>query len=1348
MNKPWHMNRMGFVNFWLYDEEIFDFANGKLLLRGQNASGKSITTQSFIPFILDGDKTPSRLDPFGSSDRKMEYYFLGDGEKEEATGYLFLEFKKEGTEQYKTIGIGQRARKGKGIGFWGFIILDGRRIGEDIQLYQEIGNKRIPYQKSELKKVLGDENRFTESQTEYMNWVNKYIFGFPKLEQYDQFIRLLIKVRAPKLSKEFKPTKVYEVLNESLQTLSDEDLRAMIDAMEKMDDIQNKLENLKEAFKDIKSIRNEYKRYNQFILYKKATAYLIQKTNVDEARGKFDSRKSECKNRLAEIEDKSSENSKLRDEVTLLEGQRDSFNIVELEGLVDELRSIELEKKETENNSQKYKDRIEEGQNNVRRDNQRQREIESTIKSFQTQIAQIIKELDEYNKNIEFEGHNRTIDLVRTENVVKTCKEAIIKLKDLDKSVDEGVKALYELKEVEQLNSKLEEELDKIQILMEAIKEELMESERIEAESRDEIINTYYTVVESNQEMIIDKLTLGKVMSLVRNYSGARDFGQINNILIGIRDNINLMLKNTLAVENQSKRILLEDRRIAQKELENITEMKEAIPRRNERIQQAREVLQSKNIICRPFYETIEFAENISDEEQDLIEEQLINAGVLDALVVAKKDYIKAKDELKNLADTIIGIQEKGESSFSKLVVAEVENELKEVTKCILSNIYEEGIEYDFIIGKDGYFKNGILEGYSKIQGQAAYIGTIARKRKRKQLILEKEKEINNLNQQIEEIVKRIDQVNQRMTCLEDEYKKLPLYDNLDCAIEMTKEQNETLEKINNCYTEKEKELHIGIINKKDVHQRVISKCKGLPYQRTIENYEEIRENIELYKDGLLELEREITALNAENREYQHIIDKIEREEYSIDQDYSRLRKESIRVKELAIRITTIEEFLNKPENKEKGDKLKLIKEQLEQKRGKIRDNEQAIAIAEKDIERLTGEINKLKENTINLIDKENRLRSYFEEEVQLGLILKRESKSLEIIAKEAISLLHDDERSKSIGDMTAMLLKSYQKHNSSLISYGTALEDCFDDDFKDPDVLRKRQCIVSIWQGKKLYLEEFYQMLKESIESTELLIQDEDRRLFENILADTLSRKLNSRIMESRRWIQDMSQLMIEMETSMALTFSLDWKPKKAESDLEIDTNELEKLLNRDRELLTTEDIDKVSSHFRNKIHTMKKIAEENGEVINYSDLVRDALDYRKWFEFRMYFYRKGENKKELTNSAFNKFSGGEKAMAMYVPLFAALNAQYKKCDNKDHPRIVALDEAFAGVDEKNINSMFQLVEQLKFDYIMNSQALWGCYESVNNLRIVELYRPANSSVVSPMYYYWNGRRRIFEER
>ena len=103
---------------------------------------------------------------------------------------------------------------------------------------------------------------------------------------------------------------------------------------------------------------------------------------------------------------------------------------------------------------------------------------------------------------------------------------------------------------------------------------------------------------------------------------------------------------------------------------------------------------------------------------------------------------------------------------------------------------------------------------------------------------------------------------------------------------------------------------------------------------------------------------------------------------------------------------------------------------------------------------------------------------------------------------------------------------------------------------------------------------------------------------------------------------------------------------------------------------------------------------------------------------------------------------------MAMYVPLFAAVNAQYKKADQKDHPRIIALDEAFAGVDDRNISSMFELVETLDLDYIMNSQVLWGCFQTVRGLKIAELLRPLNSLVVTVIHYTWNGKKRILDEQ
>ena len=160
--KQWQMHRAGLLNFWYYDQEEFFFADGKLLLRGMNGSGKSVTMQSLITVLLDGKIAANRLDPFGSKDRRMEDYLLGERElvdREERTGYLYLEYKRQDSEQYLTTGIGLKARRGGTIEFWGFVITDNRRIGKDFFLtkteYNADGQEeRIPLTRTELEKLL------------------------------------------------------------------------------------------------------------------------------------------------------------------------------------------------------------------------------------------------------------------------------------------------------------------------------------------------------------------------------------------------------------------------------------------------------------------------------------------------------------------------------------------------------------------------------------------------------------------------------------------------------------------------------------------------------------------------------------------------------------------------------------------------------------------------------------------------------------------------------------------------------------------------------------------------------------------------------------------------------------------------------------------------------------------------------------------------------------------------------------------------------------------------------------------------------------------------------------------
>lgn len=77
------------------------------------------------------------------------------------------------------------------------------------------------------------------------------------------------------------------------------------------------------------------------------------------------------------------------------------------------------------------------------------------------------------------------------------------------------------------------------------------------------------------------------------------------------------------------------------------------------------------------------------------------------------------------------------------------------------------------------------------------------------------------------------------------------------------------------------------------------------------------------------------------------------------------------------------------------------------------------------------------------------------------------------------------------------------------------------------------------------------------------------------------------------------------------------------------------------------------------------------------------------------------------------------------------------------DAPRMISLDEAFAGVDEMNIRDMFRLMVEFDFNFMINSQILWGDYETVPALAIYQLVRPENAKFVTVIRYTWNGRGR-----
>ena len=400
-------------------------------------------------------------------------------------------------------------------------------------------------------------------------------------------------------------------------------------------------------------------------------------------------------------------------------------------------------------------------------------------------------------------------------------------------------------------------------------------------------------------------------------------------------------------------------------------------------------------------------------------------------------------------------------------------------------------------------------------------------------------------------------------------------------------------------------------------------------------------------------------------------------------------------------------------------------------------------------VSRQTHEEDEVGQLTLRLEDGRKRIEEYEKKTAYFSECYEQEKRLHYVEIPEEIPDDAGDVRSYLESDVKALdkdsvirdLNKVYFENRGFLTDYHLMQNELFAE-AEQTEFSAKRLDISARYQGVKISFLSLLTHLEEDIEELENLIKDGDRELFEDILANTVSRKIRGKINASNTWVQKMNSLMNGMNTSSGLRLSLRWRSKTAEQEDQLDTKELVDLLKKDYRLMSEEEASRLSAHFRSKVAEARRNARDSAGMISFYQIMKDTLDYRKWFEFQLFSQKNGERQKELTNSVFGTFSGGEKAMSMYVPLFSAVVAKYQG-GREDAPKLISLDEAFAGVDNRNIRDMFRLMTEFGFDFIINSQVLWGDCDTLDALAIYQLIRPGNAKFVTVMPYLWNGHKK-----
>ncbi|MFT9487427.1 MAG: TIGR02680 family protein [Tepidibacillus sp.] len=1360
----WQLHRAGLLNFWYYDEEEFQFSGGRLLLRGSNGSGKSVTMQSLLPVLLDGKKSPDRLDPFGSKARKMEDYLLGEKgivDRDERTGYLYLEYKRQDTEQYLTTGIGLRAKRQSNMEFWGFVIYDNRRIGQDILLYKLEAGEKIPLTRRELENRLENGGKVVRTQREYMELVNKYIFGFETLDAYDELIKLLIQLRSPKLSKEFKPTVIYDILNESLPALSDEELRPLSDTIENMDQTKQQLDQLIRDQRSLKRLCKEYDQYNQFVLVEKANGVLVahrEQENVRKKKAELQRSMSELKAELdlqsRNLEQLEREEEVLKDE----EKQLRDHDVFKAEEKKQELliaeKQIEFKRKQKEQTLEEKKRKERELKDKIRIEAEKEEKADRLIQESLEELEFLAEEAAFFNHQIAAPEFKRNYQGVYQFDLWK--KE----VHDYQGKLDEILKILREHSIIKKRYQELEKELGEVNKDLDDQRSNERKWEQYFEEERERYLEAFHIWQQQNKQLDLSDKDVQMVASRIGQIYDEYPLEEIKApIEKRYREVYQVLQKESIQLQ---QRIETKQKEIEQKkiELKEWKEKKDPEPERHYETVEARQQLMKQNIPHLPFYSAVEFHDEVSIMQRERIEAAITEMGLLDALIIPESYSVElVHDRIIRPNPQFFGY------TLADLLyptpVEGVEVTGKDIDHVLRSIVIDEKADSLISINEEGRYQIGLIEGHAPNQSQAIYIGKEARKQYRLQVIQRIEEEISALEDEKIRMIQESQRWEMKLATLEREFLDFPEDKDVKHVYE---ELVETRQKIK-LLAEEAKRKNDRVKQELEQLQRIKNQLRELTEEISLPIQEEAYETA---RTSILNYQQELRDLESNYKDYQHSKQSIllyqqnlEEIQFDIDELKGELNQIEGEIKKYHLQLQQIEERLAELGAEEIRQLIENIVQRLKQIPIQIKELIANIQDIRNQINHTEAEINKKESEVLFAEQLFQKWLTIFTEDDRLQLVNVIEDSSIRLEEEHIVSrakqvlnqygtLLQNLDREK----VNQRLTNVYYQEQSVLVEYRLTQDTIFEINeeisIDDENIIMKwdqlkqkarRIQLLMEYNGNRVSPYYVLTQIDKDIELQKVILSEKDRELYEEIILNSVGRIIRARINRAEQWVEKINRLMSERDTSSGLTFSIRWKPKTADIEEELDTKDLVDLLRLDSRLLKAEDMNRITTHFQSKITRAKEVLEEKGYGETLHQMIKEMLDYRKWFSFTLYYKREGEPKRELTNNVFYTFSGGEKAMAMYIPLFSAAYSRYLEARD-DAPYIISLDEAFAGVDENNIRDMFDLVEKLGFNYIFNSQALWGDYDTVSQLSICELVRPKNASYVTVVRYHWDGRR------
>ncbi|MGW3982105.1 TIGR02680 family protein [Streptomyces mirabilis] len=1324
--------RAGIINLWDYRDEEFSFAGGWLVLRGPNGSGKTKALEVLFPFVLDGRIDPKRLNPFAAEDRTMKSNLLFRGQ-DSALGYVWIEFTHRETGEAVTCGIGLHAQRHRDTPARWHFVAEGR-VGEDFSLLTDDDR---PMTKKQLAAELGHE--LITATADYRAAVDQRLFGLGR-ERYEQLLTLILTLRRPQLAKNLDPAKLSDTLTAGLRPLDDDLIAEAARSFDDMESVQRTLEGLSAADDATRAFLASYSTY--------------LRVHARSAADRLTVRRAETAERAAALRTAASDLSAAREQQAAAEtrAERADASLAAQRARLDQLRSsaayqaieqlADLERlvrtcEHTALQASAERERRTAATARARAEADRATRLAAELHAAVSRDAATVAD------------HAHTAGIPWTPADAEPAR-LTERSAALAAARHEGVRAL---RGAQQATRDAEQTRDLARVSLDRAQEAVGVAETGETAagsvlgSAREQARTALGRWTGAHGALLPETGSGRLAEAL-GFVGEDEAVSLADVFAELTAPAVQELRDTLASLGV-QRAGVERRRVeAEAERDRIAaEHDDAPPSARGR------TAERTPADGTPLWQLVDFNGELTEHQRAGLEAALEASGLLDALVTAEDTPVTSGHSDGRLR---AGVPVKGPSLADLLRPEEPEGGATIPAARITAVLRSVAVTGDLDTGTpqispDGRYAAGVLVG-AHTKEHAEYVGATARHRRRAARLAACDTLLAELSAQLDELARAQARADAALEAYAAARAALPrttgitqALRELDKAAARLRATRDTADASRATYDES--------VAACSVAERALRRTAG-EHAIGLDRADAVETATRAFEAAV----RELTARRREHARQTEAVqaaaDRLtaaaEDEEAALDTERAARRRHT----EEAAGLQALQETVGA----EARDVMRQVQEAEDGIDALLREAEAArsaqhTAIADTAAAdaRRTAAAEARSVAAAEEKDTARGLRPYAAREL---LDILRCPSGLAWPAQEADWTGGElPPAAVAVHEAILAATRDLTPTESSLKQSVTRLTKALDD--LQAQLAAAGQDYRPEWDGSDgvilvrvadeegpLPVAAFAQKIAAHRRDQAELLSDSEQRILEDALLTRLAQQIHDRTVDARDLIRRMNTDMRRRAMSSGTTVGVSWL---LADHLDDEQRAVCALLDADAARLGPDGLARVRVHFAAQIKT----ARARHRDLPYRELLSEVLDYRRWRQFAFQLVRPGTSgttEERLTRARHSRLSGGEQSVSLHLPLFAAAHAMLNSAD-PHAPRLLALDEAFAGVDDTGRGELMSLAAQFDLDLFMTGYDLWAAHASVSAAAHYDLAHTAVDHTVSALLLVWDGGRLLADD-